>query len=145
MVLRWSKRNTQKGLEKGKGRERRWNYILTLKHSPQIHSLFFPFTTPSWNDWWLQRRLILYFETPPTLFLLNLYNTVNFPQFQPRDPPEIRPPPSNLTPVLSLSSLVLGAPQTLCRRWFSFLKQAARFVSASGHQVFAYHLLRAMY
>lgn len=113
MVLRWSKRNTQKVLEKGKGRERRWNYILTLKKFPSNPFIVFPFATPSWNDWWLQRRLVLYFETPPILFLLNLYSTVNFPQFQPRDPPEVRPPPSNLTPVLSLASPVLGAPRTL--------------------------------
>lgn len=104
------------GTGERKGEGEKMELYLNFKAFPQIHSLFFPFTTPSWNDWWLQRRLILYFETPPTLFLLNLYNTVNFPQFQPRDPPEIRPPPSNLTPVLSLSSLVLGAPQTLCRR-----------------------------
>lgn len=144
MVLRWSKRNTQKVLEKGKGEGEKMELYFNFKKIPlkSIHCFYIRYTLLEW---------LVVAEKTYSLFWNSTHSLSTQPLLYcklspiPETPPEIRPPPSNLTPVLSVASPVLGAPQTLCRRWFSLLKQAAHFVSASGHQVFAYHLLRATY
>lgn len=75
------------GTGERKGEGEKMELYFNFEKIPLNPFIVFTFAIPSWNDWWLQRRLILYFEAPPILFLLNLYYTVNFPQFQPRDPP----------------------------------------------------------
>lgn len=93
MVLRWSKRSTQKGLEKGKGRERRWNYILTLKNSAQIHSLFFHLLSPLGMIGGCRKDLF---------FTLKLH-PFSFTQTFPNSSPETHLKSDLLPPVLHLS------------------------------------------